>query len=59
MVVLNSPAKIALRRAIALTSKGLALDVFVCRFHVDVAEPYVSPYCLVLMVLAGCSSVSQ
>jgi hypothetical protein len=59
MVVLNSPAKIALRRAIALTREGLALDTFVCRFYVDIIEPYVSPYCPVLMVLVGCLSVSQ
>jgi hypothetical protein len=42
MVVLNSLAKIALRRDIAFASKGLALDAFVCRFHVDIIEPYVS-----------------
>ena len=54
MIVLYSPVKIALRRAIALTSEGLALDVFICRFYVDVVEPYVSPYCPVLMVLARC-----
>ena len=59
MVVLYSPSKIALRRAIALTSEGLALDAFICRFYVNVVEPYISPYCPVLMVLAGCSSVSQ
>jgi hypothetical protein len=36
------------------------LDVFVCRFHVDVIEPYVSPYCSVLMVLLGvCLSLSE
>jgi uncharacterized membrane protein YidH (DUF202 family) len=59
MVVLNSPAEIALRRAIALTSEGLALDTFVCRFHIDAIKPYVSPYCPVLVVLARFSSVSQ
>jgi hypothetical protein len=59
MVVLNSPAKIALRRAIALTSEGLALDAFICRFYVEVVEPYVSSYCPVLVVLARFLSVSQ
>ena len=54
MIVLYSPVKVALRRAIALTSKGLALDTFICRFHIDLLEPYVSPYCPVLRVLAGC-----
>jgi len=34
MVVLISPAKVAFRRAIALTSEGLALNAFACRFHV-------------------------
>ena len=59
MIALNSPAKIALRRAVAFASKGLALDAFVCRFYVDVIEPYVSLYCSVLVLLAGCSYVSQ
>jgi hypothetical protein len=59
MVVLNSPAKIALRRAIALTSEGLALDAFICRLYVEVVEPYVSSYCPVLVVLARFLSVSQ
>jgi hypothetical protein len=30
------------------------LDAFVCRFYVDDVETYVSPYCPVLRVLAGC-----
>jgi hypothetical protein len=59
MVVLNSPAKIALRRAIALTSEGLALDAFICRFYVEVVELYISSYCPVQMVPARRSSVSQ
>jgi hypothetical protein len=59
MVVLISPAKVAFRRAIALTSEGLALNAFACRFHVGIVKPYVSSYCLVLVVLAGFSSVSQ
>ena len=61
MVVLNSPAKVAFRRAIAVTSEGLALALARsrCRFYVGIIEPYVSSYCLVLVVLAGFSSVFQ
>ncbi len=60
MVVLNSPEKIAVMRAIAFTSEGLALDAFICRFHIDVVEPYISPYCPVLVVLSGaCLSLSE
>jgi hypothetical protein len=35
------------------------MDAFVCRFHIDVVKPYVSPFCPVLVVLAGFSSFSQ
>jgi len=59
MIVLNSPAKIALRRAVAFASEGLFLDALICRLYVDIIEPYISPYCPVLVVLAGCSYVSQ
>jgi hypothetical protein len=59
MVVLNSPAKIALRKGYCINLRGLALEAFVCRFYVDIVEPYVSPYCPLLLVLARCSCVSQ
>jgi hypothetical protein len=55
IIVPNSPAKIALRKGYCIAWRGLALDAFVCRFYINDVEPYVSPYCPVLWVLAGYS----
>jgi len=53
IIVPNSPAMIALRKGYCIAKLGLALAAFICRFYIDNVEPYVSPHCPVLSVLAG------